>query len=168
MSTLVTFHLFTRLNTMYRADLSDETGAFGVNEPTGAKYVGWLDKEHPFNTGQVNEELIKKLESIKPSKLTAGWHVCELCYQNGHPWPVEEEQRSSYSIRICSKDGIIFEAPKMIVHYIRKHNYLPPPEYIEALSTGLTENDHKWKENIQTYMNRLKQMYEKAKALKIL
>ncbi len=39
-------------------------------------------------------------------------------------------------IRIAGENDRVFAAPRMILHYIVKHRYLPPEAFIEALRLG--------------------------------
>ena len=34
---------------------------------------------------------------------------------------------------VQAKDGTIYSAPTLILHYIDEHNYLPPEGFIDAL-----------------------------------
>lgn len=36
-------------------------------------------------------------------------------------------------IRVRAKDGVVYAAPDMIVHYVLAHRYLPPAAFVEAV-----------------------------------
>ena len=36
-------------------------------------------------------------------------------------------------IHVPGKDHLIYVAPRLVVHYVTKHNYMPPAEYISAV-----------------------------------
>ena len=70
-------------------------------------------------------------------------HVCELCI--GAPdtvigktinpaWAGWAEPRSSNGEIRVAGNQIIFAAPVLIVHYIEEHGYLPPAEFLEAVT----------------------------------
>ena len=85
----------------------------------------------------------------RPVELYRGKHRCELCAEpsdlvktylpNGividpkcsrAQWI--DERSSNGEIRV-SREGITFAAPVLIVHYIEKHNYLPPDQFLKAI-----------------------------------
>ena len=96
--------------------------------------VGWLGLEGEYSTGEVPHAFTKKLkklceQSINPYR---GFHRCEFC---------SEEAVSEFSwnkigngeIRIKSREGIWYIAPKMIHHYVVEHQYKPPLEFIKCV-----------------------------------
>jgi hypothetical protein len=95
--------------------------------------VGWLSKDHSFPTGKSPELFVARLRSVceqsGKSIETLGWpnaggtHVCEFC----------REFRSAGNIGVPA-GPILFVAPEMVVHYVERHKYLPPAEFIEAAS----------------------------------
>ena len=78
--------------------------------------VAWLDEGKPYTKGECPQVVIDTLNHIKPSVGTKGWHDCPFC----------KKATSSRQYRIPWKDNLIFDVPEMIIHYIEKHNYLPP------------------------------------------
>ena len=36
-------------------------------------------------------------------------------------------------VHIAGQEGTVYAAPTMIVHYVQKHGYCPPTEFIDAL-----------------------------------
>lgn len=129
------------------------------NKEFGMKAIGWLDKHNDFPKGDVSQDIIEKLRGVKPRFLTAGHHVCEFCFPDGKGYSKMEDATSSYEIHICSKEGQVYVAPRMIIHYMKVHNYLPPQEYIDAVINGYTTNDaeygnaiHETIERIRTYL----------------
>lgn len=124
---------------------------YGRVSQRGILNVGWLDNRHPFNQGSVDAHLIEKLRSLaaKPMELTRGFHICELCaipalpketLPPGHfvldmnspygKWLAS--RRGNGEIRVCYQ-GVTFAAPVLIVHYIEKHGYLPPVQFLAAI-----------------------------------
>jgi hypothetical protein len=94
--------------------------------------VGWLSAGQPFAQGDVPPEFLDRLREFVrlwwPSTEALGWslalgkHCCELChdfYAGGN---------------IGVPDGqILFAAPEMIAHYVEKHQYRPPAEFVAAV-----------------------------------
>lgn len=90
-----------------------------------AVLVGWIG-DKILSTGNVPAETLKKLEwaynnrDIDQGAL--GEHDCEVC--NNHTDRGE----------ILIIDGeIMYVTPRMIVHYIKTHSYLPPEEFLLAV-----------------------------------
>jgi hypothetical protein len=36
-------------------------------------------------------------------------------------------------VRVTGRDGKVYAAPNLLYHYIEKHGYKPPDEFVEAL-----------------------------------
>lgn len=93
--------------------------------------IGWLEGEDLYqNSGEVDSEVVKLLKKYSVKNLCMGVHMCEYCKQdsksisngNGEIWVV--------------KDGKLYIAPYLIIHYIKDHNYKPPEEFIDAVLNG--------------------------------
>jgi len=97
--------------------------------------IGWLDKNHDFPKGEVDPELVKKIKQSKVSCHTKGWHTCEFCDNKDDSW----QARSSTEHQIKGKDGKTYCFPEMLIHYITKHNYLPPQEFLDAVRDFIPE-----------------------------
>jgi hypothetical protein len=137
----------------YFAD--DSPYAYGHGSHTGVVHVGWLDNVHPYPKGVVEARLIEKMRLLasKPVERYRGFHICELCAEP--PDLVETNlpnrvvidpncsrarwlaQRSSNGEIRVSREGIIFAAPVLIVHYIEAHKYLPPTRFLKAVEEAL-------------------------------
>jgi hypothetical protein len=133
----------------------DSPYAYGHVSHTGAVHVGWLDNVHPYPKGAVDARLIEKMKLLasKPVELYRGVHVCELCVEPPDlvktilpnlmvidpncSWARWVVQRSSNGEIRVSREGIIFAAPVLIVHYIEAHNYLPPAKFLKAVEAAL-------------------------------
>src|SRR5215470_9027584 len=89
--------------------------------------VGWLDSTIPYPKGSVAKSSISKLIrcAAQPVNLTRGFHVCQFC----------NTARSKGEIRVVGANGIVYAAPVLISHYIEKHEYKPPDQFLEALET---------------------------------
>lgn len=90
--------------------------------------VGWLDKGYDFPTGDVPQGFIQKLHSLKSVNHSKGWHTCPFCGNSNR-------EIGSYELQV-RRNGITYLSPALIIHYIKKHNYKPPREYIEAVING--------------------------------
>jgi hypothetical protein len=139
----------------YFPDLSPY--AYGHYSHPGVVHVGWLDGIHPYPKGAVVARLIEKMKLLasKPVELYRGKHICELCAEpsdlvktlqpNGIvmdpncSWGRWRDQRSSNGEIRVSREGIVFAAPVLIVHYIEAHDYLPPIEFLRAIEDAKSD-----------------------------
>jgi hypothetical protein len=132
----------------YFPDLS--AYSYARTEHPGVVHVGWLDGVHPFPTGKVDRLLIEKIRLLarNPVELYRGLHLCEICkppdvirflpnkkvIDPDCAWARWAKERSSNGeIRVYG-DQIVFAAPVLVVHYIEEHGYLPPAEFLGAVS----------------------------------
>ncbi|WP_444875697.1 DUF7919 family protein [Streptomyces griseicoloratus] len=118
----------------YYADLSPYTYD---SSDQNALSVGWLDSDHPYPTGPTPDGLVSALvqHANHPVNVHRGMHFCNLC-------PDFQTARSNISrgnhfigsgeIHIKGRDGRVYAAPLMIIHYLEAHRYLPPEEFCAA------------------------------------
>lgn len=106
--------------------------------------VGWLEKDKPYKTGRVPDGFLSKLSSIilgndivdaQVNRIRSA-HPCALS-DCGSPEITDGERKVTLGaaeiwIPSC-EEGSFFAAPSMIYHYVEKHNYLPPQEFIAAV-----------------------------------
>ncbi len=108
--------------------------------------VGWLGREEGFVKGKVSEIIVKRLLllCLFPRNLTRGYHVCEFCPSNPYPEDIRQQKGKLFGkmiflgngeIHIQGKNNRLYIAPTLIVHYISVHNYKPPQEFIDTLSS---------------------------------
>ncbi|MDE7225082.1 MAG: hypothetical protein K2O34_15055 [Acetatifactor sp.] len=101
--------------------------------------IGWLKKGHLFSKGDVPEEFVEQLWKYLryPVQVCRGFHECDFCKMNrGVPiveFKGEKRKVGYYEMRIWGKDGNVYAAPSLIVHYILEHGYRPPREFIDAV-----------------------------------
>ena len=93
-----------------------------IPDTFNAVLVGWIGNKI-LSKGNVSIETMKKLEWAADNRDidqgSLGEHECEIC--NNHTDRGE----------ILIIDGeIMYVAPRMIVHYIKEHSYLPPKEFL--------------------------------------
>lgn len=92
----------------------------------GLVAVGWLEAQHPFATGVVEDWVVRKLAKLlrQPYQPVSfmGWHDCSLCGDN-----------HSYANLWLPGEGCIYVAPEGILHYILAHDYAPPEPFLEAI-----------------------------------
>jgi hypothetical protein len=93
--------------------------------------VGWLEGDDLLHSlGNSPSELVKLLKQYDVQNRCRGFHTCEYCSEwgsevatgNGEIWVV--------------KDETLYIAPYLIIHYIEKHDYKPPAEFIDAVLNG--------------------------------
>lgn len=100
----------------------------GVSANHSLRAVGWLSREHVFDTGTVTAEFYHHLKHlfIDPWQpmIFMGLHSCELCQFDG-PAGIKN--------LFIPSSGFLFVAPELILHYITAHHYCPPLPFQEAV-----------------------------------
>ena len=95
--------------------------------PLAAIAVGWLGSSVP-TSGSVPELLITVLRTASNEYSTdtgeLGYHTCAICnrFKDRGEFIIETEDRT-------------YVLPRMILHYIDKHRYRPPQQFLDDLST---------------------------------
>jgi len=123
----------------------------------GTRNVGWLDSKHDFPRQVPTQEFWSRLwEHAKISVVQMrGLHFCELCEPRPRlVYAIKDGVRlqlGSSEIRVLSKRNKIYAAPTLIYHYVRTHDYRPPDEFIDALTTGLTPPNAKYFESLTKF-----------------
>ncbi len=106
---------------------------------TSLRAVGWLDAEHPFETGPISsadfEKLCRLLVSPWQPVATAGRHGCELCGHTNGPGLLryrDLEVPLGVANVFIPGERKIYVAPSLLVHYVDAHHYRPPDEFLGA------------------------------------
>lgn len=104
----------------------------------GLVNIGWLDLKKPFRQGYVDPVLALRIGELckTPVNRTRGFHGCGLCTE----YPIRETIGScgdpvrlgDAEIRVAGK-GKTYVCPTLIYHYIVKHRYKPPGEFLSAI-----------------------------------
>lgn len=137
---------------MYHCDLSvAESEVVSRDLRLSAVYVGWLAAPHPYRQGEVSTEFIEALRDVcrYPIGKYLGYHVCDFCGAT----PMIEVRPSKFSLKeredeveprsvllgsidieVVGKETVYY-APGLILHYVEKHNYWPPQEFMDAVLT---------------------------------
>lgn len=125
---------------MYMKDL--EPYRHGVPKPLeDVLAVGWLSKSSDTPKGDVSTEFVNALERLLATHRVnqmRGYHVCEFCSKS----PLVHQTRSGKRIMLGSAEiwipqpdqRLIYAAPDLIHHYVLEHAYLPPGDFIRAVS----------------------------------
>jgi len=111
---------------------------YGGETPTPSIVnVGWLAEGKPFETGPVPDRFLEALQALvaSPVNLYRGSHTCEFCPPPppGRAW-YSKDAAGNGEIRVLGADGRTFVAPVMVLHYIEKHGYKPPDDFILAVA----------------------------------
>lgn len=103
--------------------------------------VGWLARDIPFNRGRIPRAAFDALLVLADSQVNImrGVHDCEFCSEESPIRMSAPNERGFVSlgmgeVHVVSDDGRIFVAPSLVLHYIRDHGYLPPEDFIRALT----------------------------------
>jgi len=135
-----------------------EWGEGLLDDDVTLQAVGWLgDLADPV--GDVSDSCIDKLFSAYERNLifsdgTMGWHDCEMCsgeaqhYPRGDVGPIVEWKGRELRLYghghyLIKYRKIVYMAPALLLHYILDHQYMPPDQFISAVTEGrfLTEED---------------------------
>ena len=92
--------------------------------------VGYLSIDEEFEKGEVSQNFLTKLKVVWEEGITLGSlgsHECEFCIDEG----IFPRGRSSSEKELIDRENKIkYLFPEMIFHYITKHKYLPPSDFI--------------------------------------
>jgi hypothetical protein len=112
------------------------------NRPAAVN-IGWLSLRQPYDKGPVAADLVETLRELavlNPTNQTRGFHTCEFCEdqkvipQTTAVWKGQVRKLGSAEIWVTSSAGVTYASPDLILHYIESHEYLPPKEYLQAIS----------------------------------
>lgn len=107
----------------------------------GAVNVGWLGRWRWFKKGRTSEEFKEALFRLcrDPSMPGhRGYHRCTFCFSSPRTLGTPES-RGGVEVLLGSKVLAIrgpernYAAPNLIYHYVERHRYKPPAEFIEAV-----------------------------------
>jgi hypothetical protein len=123
---------------MFFTDLSPYSYAYTEEEKPRPLNIGWLDHAQPFETGNATEEFRARLFEIckAPVQQMRGFHGCPFCRR----FELIAEERGgevlylgSAEVRVAGADEKVYAAPDLILHYVTRHRYRPPEEFIRAV-----------------------------------
>jgi hypothetical protein len=96
--------------------------------PEVMRAVGWLEQGREYATGSTPRAVYDRLRElfVEPFAPVAlgGAHMCDLCQFDG--------PGGAANIWIPG-DGFLYVCPKLILHYIGTHSYMPPAEFQQAV-----------------------------------
>jgi hypothetical protein len=102
---------------------------FGAEFAHILRAVGWLERGDTFSRGASDVRVITRLRELLVDPFApfaaGGPHACSLCAY----FP---EASGSQNLFVPA-DGFIFVCPELIVHYMNAHQYLPPPQFCNAI-----------------------------------
>jgi hypothetical protein len=95
--------------------------------------VGWLDSSHDYEQGEVPKDFLERLSVFcdNPVFVTMGVHECDFCQGAGGSGGGLEY--GSGEIWVFGPGSAHYVAPDMIQHYVVRHHYRPPEEFIQAV-----------------------------------
>jgi hypothetical protein len=108
--------------------------------------IGWLGRWHKFPRGNVSAGFINglALQVAVPRNRARGYHSCPYCGifgKGAKPVSIRVEgvevHLGGAEIHAFSRAGEVFSAPDLIYHYVEKHGYRPPDEFIQAVIDGV-------------------------------
>ena len=102
--------------------------------------VGWLAAGESFKKAEPSPALLAALREFCTISMAQkrGLHRCEFC--EDHPLFLHLDSGTEFyigssEIRVFG-DQKIYAAPTLIYHYVQKHHYAPPDDFIDALLHG--------------------------------
>lgn len=127
---------------MYFPDLTPHRYSSSIN-PNKTYSIGWLEAGHDFTVGECPDEFIERLFVLcqYPVEMMWGYHLCDLCpSMKGQTQEIFAIHKGGIDlslgtgeIHVRGVDDKSYRAPTLIYHYVVSHQYLPPPEFIEAV-----------------------------------
>ncbi|TKW62509.1 MAG: hypothetical protein DI616_20515 [Paracoccus denitrificans] len=98
-----------------------------------SKNIGWLGRDSRFRTGIAPIDFVQRLEVLSCIRFNAtrGISDCPLCGER----PIKNSSGQvlgSAEIKVPS-DQERYSSPNLILHFVVRHNYLPPENYISAV-----------------------------------
>jgi hypothetical protein len=119
----------------YDADL---TGAGRVRN------IGYLARGHSYPKGTTSEAFFDHLVELveRPLGAWAGYHTCDLGWCRLRLTLHPPQPTFRYKGRVLGLgdidifvpgDEVVYYAPSLILHYIRRHKYAPPPCFVDAV-----------------------------------
>jgi hypothetical protein len=123
---------------MYFRDLTPYNYAYTGEETPRPLNVGWLSPKEPFEHGDTTEIFKARLFEICKvrSEETRGFYGCPFCAIDGE---VVEQRGNcilnlgSAEIRVIGESGKVYASPNLIYHYVVRHHYRPPEEFVSAV-----------------------------------
>jgi hypothetical protein len=120
----------------YYKDLTAYSYSHFPRHDTWLVNIGWLDSNHPFPNGEVDPVIVEKIRELckAPAHQTRGLPKCSMCSE----FPIREVI-SGETVTLGSAEihvpgeGVTYPCPTLIYHYIVKHGYLPPEEFLCAV-----------------------------------
>lgn len=106
----------------------------------GVCAVGWLSPAYAFPAEQLRLvgflDKLTRLAAQKHVNQTRGFHRCEFCTQAeiGVESGGVERLLGAAEIWVPGPNKL-FAAPDLVVHYVRDHRYVPPPTFVDAVTT---------------------------------
>ncbi len=127
----------------------EDLSKYVYTEKSGAGLVniGWLDSIHPFNTGEVDPEIALRIADLcrNPVNRMRGYHKCEMCSE----YPVRESTGNKEEAITLGDAEIhipgqnkVYACPTLIYHYIVRHKYKPPEEFLDAVRFAGQTSQH--------------------------
>lgn len=103
--------------------------------------IGWLARKHPYNEGDVPLAFMERLWIFCCNSVfhTLGYHKCPFCRGSSYGAIArrggKELRLGSGEIRVIGKSAV-YAAPDLVYHYVEKHYYRPPGEFVQAVLEG--------------------------------
>lgn len=104
--------------------------------------IGWLQEGHPYPRGQPPRAFFEALVALTISPwepiVLAGRHECPFCVFTGGPTELRvggvRVAVGAANIFVPARDAV-YVAPSLVLHYIDAHEYAPPSEFQDAVTT---------------------------------
>jgi hypothetical protein len=102
---------------------------FGPHLAPSLRAVGWLQRDRPYPTGEVDPEVFAKPAGLARDPwqpfVAVGPHPCDLC--------LYESEASCSANLFIPGDGVLYVCPVLVTHYMNAHGYAPPTAFCRAV-----------------------------------
>ena len=127
------------------------------------RQVGYLARGHSFTKGTTSEVffdcLVVLVELEQPLLAWCGYHTCDLGWCGlslGGDQPKfrykDRVIRLGATDILVPNDEVVYRAPSLILHYIRRHRYLPPQCFIQAVLNCPAPSSQEYSASIKKIM----------------
>ena len=111
------------------------------------KNVGWLSESVPFCQAPTPPGLLAKIEAatLPLRNPMRGIHGCPLCEHEHISEAIEGREflLGMSEAWFPSPHDEVYIAPSLLLHYVKRHDYLPPTELVQA-AVALPASEAEW------------------------
>ncbi|MQS06919.1 HEAT repeat domain-containing protein [Streptomyces alkaliphilus] len=93
--------------------------------------IGWLGSKFGLQGSEERDLTVRDVRRLRDASwrlgsVTLGVHECDFC-------PPGSRFEGNGEYRYYCRSGKVYAAPMMILHYVERHNYHPPVEFLKGM-----------------------------------